>query len=236
MRNTHRWRGTRKGGFMTKRNAVMWLPAAALALVLTGCINPIADRGGTTVTNDAGTTVTDDAGSPKVTDDGSSPKVTDDGGSPKVTDDGDPKVTDDGVPPGTVYTAGYYYDEGGSKACYWQNGTRVDLDGRAASAIAVSGSDVYVAGTYLDGNPQACYWKNGTRVDLDGHEARAIAVSGSDVYVAGSYLGTVYGVGMYNSQTIVTDKACYWKNGVRVDLPNPGVGGTQAWDIAVLGE
>lgn len=87
--------------------------------------------------------------------------------------------------------------------------------GAEANSIAVSGTDVYVAGTQWDGNsiqysdgytvyhhnPIAKYWKNGKPVNLtDGSkwaEARSIVVSGTDVYVAG-FEGSI---------------AKYWKNG-----------------------
>jgi hypothetical protein len=40
-----------------------------------------------------------------------------------------------------------------------------DLDASSyAHAIAVSGGDVYIAGSY---HHEPCYWKNGARVDLD---------------------------------------------------------------------
>ena len=86
------------------------------------------------------------------------------------------------------------------------------------NSIAVSGTDVYVAGSQWDGNlmhnangseyrnPTAKYWKNGSPVNLtDGSkwaEAKSIAVSGNDVYVAGFEGGV----------------AKYWKNGNPVIL------------------
>jgi hypothetical protein len=99
----------------------------------------------------------------------------------------------------------------------------------AATAIAVSGADVYIAGEIHNGsgvniNPtQACYWKNEVITDLPSTEiasyTKAIAVSGADVYIAG------YGNG---------EKACYWENGVKTDLPSTRTGG-RAMAIAVSG-
>ncbi len=74
----------------------------------------------------------------------------------------------------------------------------------SASAIAISGTDVYVAG--YEGN-FAKYWKNGIGVSLsDGTMATAIAISGADVYVAG-----------WEDQPYT---AKYWKNGIAVSLKN----------------
>jgi hypothetical protein len=106
-----------------------------------------------------------------------------------------------------------------------KNSSAINLtDGSAdatATSIAVSGADVYVAGTEWNGNSYqiqgstyvyrksvAKYWKNGKVVNLtDGAEdavAKSIAISGTDVYVAGT----------------VNGYATYWKNGVAVKLSN----------------
>ena len=81
-----------------------------------------------------------------------------------------------------------------------------------AAAIAVSGSDVYVAGYEFSGaHNVAKYWKNGTAVGLtDGNNsayAGSIAVSGSNVYVAG-----------YEYNDLSHTVAKYWKNGSPVLL------------------
>lgn len=84
--------------------------------------------------------------------------------------------------------------DGGAK--YWKGAAEVDLTNGTkygkATAIVVSGSDVYVAGYEEDVNGTysvAKYWKNGNAINLsdtNGHaEATAIAVVGNDVYVAG---------------------------------------------------
>ncbi len=111
-----------------------------------------------------------------------------------------------------------------SVAKYWKNSIPVILtDGTEdafTQSIAVSGTDVYVAGTEWNGKSYqdtsgytykksiAKYWKNGQPVNLtDGTEdaeAKSIAVSGTDVYVAGT----------------VNGYATYWKNGVAVKLSN----------------
>jgi hypothetical protein len=68
-----------------------------------------------------------------------------------------------------VFAAGYYTN-GSSKnvACYWKNGSVVDLYNDAVNAaqaggIFVLGSDVYVAGYVDAGTRIACYWRNGSR-------------------------------------------------------------------------
>ena len=89
----------------------------------------------------------------------------------------------------TLHIVGRYgYDD---VAVYWINGemTVLPTTGNSARAwaVAVSGSDVYIAGQ--DGD-DAVYWLNGRRTALpktgSSASAYAIAVSGSDVYIAGS--------------------------------------------------
>jgi len=117
---------------------------------------------------------------------------------------------------GDVYASGCYGPEDVETACYWKNGARQDLDnvpvgttGSLAFGLAVSGSDLYIAGLYTDAGDisHACYWKNGIRQDLPGTDGAAygIFVSGTDVYVSGSYMDAAF-------------VACYWLNGTKHDL------------------
>ena len=109
----------------------------------------------------------------------------------------------------TVYIVGESYNsEGNLTACYWVDGSRVELPGGAwATDIVVVNGTVYTSGTGEASD--ACYWINETRYDLpgDGGEAEAIAVDSNDV---------VYVAGWYN------DGSCYWKNGQRIDLTTNG--------------
>lgn len=103
------------------------------------------------------------------------------------------------------------------QAMYWKNGVRHNLttenDRAEANAIALSGSDVYIAGFELGSNENfAVYWKNGVKNLLPNApvpsnatwapSANAIAVAGGIIHIAGES----------------NDSATYWKNGVRTAL------------------
>ncbi|MDR1238600.1 MAG: Ig-like domain-containing protein, partial [Treponema sp.] len=100
------------------------------------------------------------------------------------------------------------------------------------------GLTVYMAGyTTGDDGKAPCYWVNGNRTflpipDTYGPDtygiAAGITVSGSgDVYIAGSY-------GDDNAKPCYV-RPCYWKNGMRIDLPIEAWDGGGAWAIAVSG-
>jgi hypothetical protein len=111
-----------------------------------------------------------------------------------------------------VYVAG----DGPGAAC-WKNGVETQLSvdyylqPSDATAMAISGDDVYVAGYMTDNYhgapvPVATVWKNGISTPIglaDTNHITSIFVDGNDVYVGGSQL-----------QSDATTYACYWKNGV----------------------
>lgn len=117
-----------------------------------------------------------------------------------------------------VYAAGRVQN-GKTYPCFWKNGVSTLLDigtfdsGTVTGIVSVEGT-VYSCGNLnKDNTPDsACYWAGSTRTDLAGDGTRsayafAITVDSGHVYVAGYY---------QNSSTKVP---CYWKDGVRVDLP-----------------
>jgi hypothetical protein len=107
-----------------------------------------------------------------------------------------------------IYVAGYERDSTTGKllARYWKNGVAINLGSGLATAIAVVGTNVYVAG--YDGGRNAKYWKNETQVPLTNSiGATSIKVVGSDVYVGG------YG------DNGLSNTARYWKNASVVYLP-----------------
>ena len=165
----------------------------------------------------------------------------------------------------TVYIVGESYNsEGNLTACYWVDGSRVELPGGAwATDIVVVNGTVYTSGTGEASD--ACYWINETRYDLpgDGGEAEAIAVDGSDVYVAGWYNnGSCYwkngerinlttnaesqafAVGIRSNGDVYVGGyymnnhhyyiPCFWKNGNRTNLPIPSGGDGEVYDIAIM--
>lgn len=94
---------------------------------------------------------------------------------------------------GTANLTAQYITSSESIAIYWKNGIPIMLtkdSGSVATAIAVDGDDMYVAGVIFsaDGSPRAAYWKNGNLFVLGGEYsiANAIAVDGQDVFVAGN--------------------------------------------------
>lgn len=101
-----------------------------------------------------------------------------------------------------------------------------------ASAVVVSGGDVYVAGTVLNNTSEsAVLWVNGTVTTLSPPSgmtnpvASAIAVSGGNVYVAGSA-----------SSSAGNDAAVLWVNGTATTLSPPsGMANSGASAIAVSG-
>ncbi|MDR2145500.1 MAG: hypothetical protein LBE91_03445 [Tannerella sp.] len=121
-------------------------------------------------------------------------------------DDTNPKIeqTD-------VYVAGFEVVDGQHVATLWKNGVATRLgngvDESGSFSVAVSGNDVYVAGSELKegGKRIAKLWKNGVATNLtDGTNsanAYTVFVSGSDVYVGGYEI-----IG-------VTDRGKIWKNG-----------------------
>ncbi len=99
-------------------------------------------------------------------------------------------------------------------------GSPAQSEGENANGMALSGTDIYVAGVVKNNNyEQATYWKNGVATTLSsgslGSQAYAIAASGNDIYIAGSINNT---------------GAVYWKNGVAVQLSKNG----SAFGIAVV--
>ena len=144
-------------------------------------------------------------------------------------------VTGMSVSNGNIYVSGYYNNwdilDDASAPCFWKNGVKTDLPGDGihvayAYDIFVSGNDVYTVGRYNVEAPfpylqrvQPCYWKNINRIDIIDYpdryaELTSIYVSNGDVYIGGKY-DVPAGGGMPLDET----QACYWKNGVKTDLP-----------------
>lgn len=115
-----------------------------------------------------------------------------------------------------IYIGGTELNGANSVAKYWKNGIPVSItDGTKfvfVYSMALSGSDVYLAGSEPNANGIAVakYWKNGIAKELsDGkYPARvlSIIIVGNDVYAVGS------------EENGTSNVAKYWKNGVPVAL------------------
>jgi hypothetical protein len=125
-------------------------------------------------------------------------------------------------------------------ASYWKNNLPVEVDwalgagaqvqssGTAvASAVAVSGDDIYFAGQVVDtiaNNriyvPMAAYWKNGKINFLDRSAVYAqptgIAIESSNVYISANKTNYLSADGTFTMGG--SDTAMYWVNGVSVIL------------------
>jgi len=127
---------------------------------------------------------------------------------------------------GDVYVAGFQNLTGNpwyEKATFWKNGVPTDLTNGAtnakATAIFVSGADVYVAGfeevksgiAIINKAPRL--WKNGASVPLTTpadnlfNGVNALLVAGTDVYVGGVYNGA----------------GAVWKNGTMINTASYAV-------------
>ena len=125
-----------------------------------------------------------------------------------------------------VYVSGNAADAAGNKIpCFWKNGERQDLeipglgDHGTVNSIFVSGSEVYAAGTLILNAIQydpshwiPSLWINGKWTELSRidpanlGQARGVFLDGTDIYISGI-------------TREVFDVPCFWKNGVRTDLP-----------------
>jgi hypothetical protein len=135
----------------------------------------------------------------------------------------------------------YYPSTNKYVATYWKNGIPIALgDGSAdtwASAIAVSGNDVYVAGYSTANNKTfAIWWKNGIRMVLGDSTfsgtTTSILVSGDDIYITGAQSRINDTTASFGGDP--HNIAVYWKNSTRVFLGDSSVEGI-ASSISISG-
>jgi IPT/TIG domain len=160
-------------------------------------------------------------------------------GVPVILSDGTKRETTSGifVSGSDIYLAGNQVSSTNSYPEYWKNGNPIIINDSlgTATAITVSGNDVYVAGTLNGRFPfpfgsMAVYWKNGTEVKLTNgifnSSASCIAVSGNDVYVTGVEVSNLSGTNV--------NQAKIWKNGVATNLSD-GTTVANVTSIVVVG-
>jgi hypothetical protein len=131
---------------------------------------------------------------------------------------------------GTIYITGQYAltSWSYSKICYWANGARTDLisdtpptEGYNIYDIVAADIGVFIVGTTSWSYPRTpWYWKNGF-INLNvptGSDSIpfSIALLNNDIYIAG----------FYDNGDVSARQAwaCYWKNGIRTNLPDGGYG------------
>lgn len=131
------------------------------------------------------------------------------------------------TPDADVYVVGNDFVTGANNIKYrvikmWKNGVMTQITNASgdayASAVYVSGNDVYIAGYENEGNKSvAKVWKNGVATSLSNGTNNAytstVFVAGTDVYVGGSEY--------VNNKSI----AKIWKNGIATSLNDASVDG-----------
>jgi hypothetical protein len=129
----------------------------------------------------------------------------------------------------------------GNFGLLWDNGN-VKLFGQGyllsaalqeTAGVAVSGSDVYVAGILPDTMYAGGYWKNGVWNSINNglFQPTSIAAFGSDIYITGNTYS--------RTATTYSQQGAYWKNGSLVNFPLAGsvtaiaVNGTDTYVLGV---
>ncbi len=165
--------------------------------------------------------------------------------------------------PVDVYVGGVV--AAGTIPVYWKNGVLSTGDdsnpGSIVSGIAVSGTDVYLAGDAItdgdDPDEYAAYWKNGVIVPLSifSSDAEAISINSGSVFIAGTidsglnedmvywkngvstflaYNSSPSGIAVSGPDVYISSGNGYWKNGVFTALP-ASTSPSSAYGIVVSG-
>ena len=136
-----------------------------------------------------------------------------------------------GMNGGTPYICGIVEDSDRiEKPSLWSDGVLEILDtdqysAGDANALAIFGNSVIVAGAVYSRSEETgsipCCWTGGTYNPLEypdggGGYATAMTVSGGSVYIA----GYVWSVDSQSESQSTSYNPCYWKDGLRTDLPS----------------
>ena len=128
-----------------------------------------------------------------------------------------------------VYIGGNYNDGTYDHPCYWKNGEVVDFGSYSNSAvlsISLDGDDIYCGG-YYSSPYNACYWKNGAQVNVE----LDYPAGNSQIISIAVVNGVLFACGF--EQISGNAEACYWINGKKYPLNNPGTNGSYAQSIVV---
>jgi len=147
-----------------------------------------------------------------------------------------------------AYTAGGHIYVGGMEttgdltsddnASYWDNDTLVTLPSKGyITSIYASGGQLYSVGYETSVEKTSAIYYAGNQKQTLALPSNALSSKATGVYVYGSdvYISGVYDTAASTDPSLATGWiTCYWKNGVRVDIPVPNAEGDYAYTSGIF--